>query len=86
MSYTIHIEKPAEKFILKQPKEQQERLLKAIGKLPYEGDIKRLQGRRSKGLDRLRVGDYRVVFRVEQDQLIVCVIDAGNRGNIYKRY
>lgn len=86
MSYTIRIEKPAEKFILKQTKEQQERLLRAIRKLPHEGDIKRLQGNRSKGLDRLRVGDYRVIFRVERDQLIVCVIDAGNRGDIYRRY
>lgn len=86
MSYTIRIEKLAEKFILKQPKEQQERLFKAIRKLPHEGDIKRLQGKNSKGFNRLRVGDYRVIFRMEQDQLIVCVIDAGNRGDIYKRY
>ena len=86
MSYTIRIEKPAEKFILKQPKEQQERLLKAIRKLPHEGDIKHLQGKKSKGFDRLRVSDYRVIFRVERDQVIVCVIDVGNRGDIYKRY
>lgn len=86
MRYTIRIEKPAEKFILRQPREQQERLLKAIQKLPHEGDIKHLQGKKSKGLDRLRVGDYRVIFRVERDQLIVCVIDAGGRGDIYKRY
>lgn len=86
MSYTIRIEKPAEKFIMRQPKGEQERLLKAIRKLPHEGDIKRLQGKKSKGFDRLRVGDYRVIFRVERDQLIVCVIDAGNRGNIYRQY
>lgn len=63
MRYTIRIEKPAEKFILRQPREQQERLLKAIQKLPHEGDIKHLQGKKSKGLDRLRAGDYRVIFR-----------------------
>ena len=79
------IEKPAEKFILSQPKDAQRRLLQAIALLPHTGDIKPLQGRKSRGLHRLRVGTYRVIFRVEHGQLIVCVVDAGNRGDIYKR-
>ena len=35
---------------------------------------------------RLRVGDYRVVYTVDNGELIVLVIDAGNRGEIYNRY
>ena len=86
MSYTILIEKPAEKFIVKLPKPEKERVLKAIAHLPGEGDRKRMQGRRNEGLYRLRVGDYRIIYRVEDERLIVCVIDAGNRGEIYRRY
>jgi mRNA interferase RelE/StbE len=37
-------------------------------------------------LMRLRVGDYRVVYTVDNGELIVLVIDAGNRGEIYNRY
>lgn len=70
------------KFLAKQPKPQQERLLKAIFKLPSEGDIKPMTG--YDGLYRLRVGAYRVLFTVENDILTVRVLQIGNRGDIYK--
>ena len=82
----IVIEKLAEKFIMKLPKPEKEWVLRAIYKLPDEGDIKRLKGKRSKGMYRLRVGDYRVIYTVDNGRLVVHVIDAGNRGEIYNRY
>ena len=78
----IEIDKPALKFLAKQPKPQQERLLRAIYKLPNEGDIKRMAG--TDGLYRLRVGDYRILYTVEDTRLVVCVLQIGNRGDIYK--
>ena len=78
----IEIDKPALKFLAKQPKPQQERLLRAIYKLPNEGDIKRMAG--TDGLYRLRVGDYRVLYTVEDTRLIVYVLQIGNRGDVYK--
>lgn len=86
MKYTILIEKPAEKFISKLPKGEKERVLRAIAKLPDEGDIKRLQGKKGRGLNRLRVGEYRIIYSVNNGKLTVLVVDAGNRGEIYKRY
>lgn len=44
MNYKILFEKPAQKFILKQPLPQRQRILSAISKLPGEGDRKPLQG------------------------------------------
>lgn len=35
---------------------------------------------------RLRVGDYRIIYTVEHGELIVYVIDIGNRGEIYKHF
>ncbi|MCC8048635.1 MAG: type II toxin-antitoxin system RelE/ParE family toxin [Oscillospiraceae bacterium] len=84
--YTIKIEKQAEKFITKLPKPEKARVLQAIYKLPHEGDIKRLTGKKSKGLLRLRVGDYRIIYSVDNGELTVLIIDAGNRGEIYNRY
>ena len=86
MKYTIDIKKRAEKFITKLPKPEKERVLKAIYKLPEGEDIKQLKGNKNKGLLRLRVGDYRIIYTVDNGNLIVYVIDAGNRGEIYNRY
>ncbi len=82
MKYNIVIEKRARKFIEKQPPNQQKRILRAISHLPELGDIKQLKGRTD--FFRLRVGDYRIIYRVDNDVLTVVVTDAGNRGQIYK--
>lgn len=82
--YKIVIERPAEKFIVKLPRPEKERVLRAIAKLPNEGNIKKLKGHAD--LLRLRVGDYRIIYTVDHGELIVMVIDADNRGQIYNRY
>lgn len=33
-----------------------------------------------------RVGEYRIVYTVDNGKLMILVIDAGNRGEIYNRY
>lgn len=82
MQYKIEFDKRAIKFISKQPKPQRERLFKAISILPLSGDIKAMQG--YPGYFRLRVGDYRVIYTVDNNVLIVRIIEVGNRGDIYK--
>lgn len=82
MTWRIVIEKPALKFLQKQPLPQRERLLKAIQGLPDVGDIKPMAGHAN--LFRMRVGTYRVLYSIEHDVLIVRVLNAGNRGDVYK--
>lgn len=82
MTWRIVIEKPALKFLQKQPLPQRERLLKAIKGLPDVGDIKPMAGHEN--LFRMRVGTYRVLYTIEHDVLIVRVLNAGNRGDVYK--
>lgn len=84
MKYQIKIEKDAQKFLKKLPRPDETRVLKAIAKLPDEGDRKQMKGH--PGSFRLRVGDYRIIYTVDNGQLIVRVVDAGNRGQIYNRY
>ncbi len=83
-SKKIKFEKSAVKFIAKQPPEQQRRLFKAIKGLPDEGDIKKMHGYKS--LYRLRVGDYRVLYRTQNNDefVIIIVEDIDNRGQAYK--
>lgn len=77
--FQIVYSKKAKKFLSKQNNAAQIRLISAIGKLPQEGDIKKLQG-----IDgyRLRIGDFRVLFDI--NGVIINIIDIGNRGQIYK--
>ena len=82
--YKIIIKKKAKKFIDKLPRNEKIRVVNAIEMLPNGEDIKKLKGHSD--LLRLRVGDYRIIYSVDHGELIVYVIDAGNRGEIYNNY
>lgn len=82
--YRIVILKRAKKFIDKLPPQEKQRIVKAIEKLPDNGDIKKMQGYHD--YFRLRVGDYRIIYTVDNGQLLICVVDAGSRGQIYNQY
>jgi mRNA interferase RelE/StbE len=60
------------------------RLISAIESLradPFQG--KKLKGR-LKGDYSLRVGDYRIIYTIHKDRLIVYIIDLGHRKEIYR--
>ena len=82
--YRIVLKKKSKKFIDKLPKNERIRVVSAIEKLPNGEDIKQLKG--YSDLLRLRVGEYRIIYTVDNGECIIWVIDAGNRGEIYKRY
>ena len=84
MNYRYNIRKKAMKFIQKQEKKQQKRILKAIYALP-NGDVCKMSG--EENLYRMRVGGYRVLFEMNAEAAFVTLIDvtdADNRGQIYK--
>ena len=47
----------------------------------YQGDWKRLSG---SPYWRLRVGGYRAICDLQENQLVLLVVNAGPRGDIYK--
>ena len=55
--------------------------MQSISNLP-SGDIIKMSGKYN--LFRLRVGSYRIIYSIQEDKLIIRVIEAGNRGDIYK--
>jgi len=69
----------ADDFIDKQPVRKSERIKRAINSLPA-GDVKKLKGINN-GY-RLRVGDVRVLFEKNGNDVHVIKID--NRGDVYK--
>lgn len=54
-----------------------------VARDPYADhpNVTKLQGRTGY---RLRVGDWRVLYEVQNDQLVVLVLDIGPRGQIYR--
>lgn len=44
-------------------------------------DVKKLSGRNGY---RLKIGQWRAIYHREDDELILLVVDAGSRGDIYK--
>lgn len=48
-----------------------------------DGCVK-LKGERKLPLYRIRIGDYRVIYAIQDQQLIVLVIQVGHRKGIYK--
>ncbi|MDD5132885.1 MAG: type II toxin-antitoxin system RelE/ParE family toxin [Candidatus Nanoarchaeia archaeon] len=59
------------------------RILKKVDELienPYEQDIKKLK---DSGNFRLRVGDYRIIFNIEKENIFI--LKVGHRKNIYDR-
>ena len=83
MKYEFILDKKALKFINRQDMRQRKRIYEAIYKLPHEGDIDTVKAR--KGFYRLRVGDFRIIYTVENDILTVYVVDIDSRGGIYKK-
>ena len=85
--YDIVLSKDAQKFISKQDAVSKRRLRDALLELadnPFVNrNVKRLRG--THDLLRLRVGNYRIVFSVEEDRMMIMVIDIDNRGDVYKR-
>ncbi|MEI6209922.1 MAG: type II toxin-antitoxin system RelE/ParE family toxin [Desulfuromonadales bacterium] len=84
--YTISYQKQAIKGLLKMPREtatkiRSELLLIAKSPYTYAGDFKPLQGREGW---RLRIGKYRVICHINDGRLMILVVDAGTRGDIYK--
>ena len=55
--------------------------VKRLSNDPYSKDVKKLKGSSDY---RLRVGDYRVIFEIDKDRIIV--LKVGHRKKIYKGF
>lgn len=84
--FKIFLTKEAARFYQKADKATKDRLDKCFEALkanPKDGaNIKRLHGE-LKGLYRYRTGQLRVIYKIEEDRIII-IVAIGARGGIYK--
>lgn len=83
--YTIEWKRKAAKNLEKIPKEIASKIREKIAALvkdPRPPGCQKLEGYEDSY--RIRQGDYRVVYTLEEDRLIVTIIDVAPRSSIYR--
>jgi mRNA interferase RelE/StbE len=86
MRYRIEFTRPAAKALEKLPRAIQDRLapkIDALAEDPRPHGVEKLAGKDDQY--RIRVGDYRVVYTIRDDRLIVTVVRVANRRDVYRR-
>ncbi len=84
MAYSVIIKPSANKALLKLPRNIQTRIVNVLQQLadnPRPPGVLKLQS--SFDLYRIRVGDYRIVYSIEDQQIQVLVATIGHRKDIY---
>lgn len=83
-SYKIEFRRSVEKELKRMPKDDQIRVLRRISLLandPRPDGCKKLSGQERY---RIRQGNYRVLYEIIDDRLIVVVVKVGNRRDVYE--
>lgn len=89
MIWKVEFDDRARKELRKLDKQTQDRILKWLrANLATEEDPRRtgksLKGH-MKGLWRYRVGDYRIVSQIQDEQILILVIRIGHRRDVYDK-
>lgn len=84
-SYQIEIKPSASKELEKLPRQMVVRVVAAIGELaedPYPQGVRKLSG--FDRTFRIRVGDYRVLYDIYENRLIIEIIRIRHRKDVYR--
>jgi mRNA interferase RelE/StbE len=84
VTHTIEILRAAQKQLSKIQRREQRRIIENIRQLaqnPRPPGCKKLSGRPAW---RIRVGDYRVIYEIHDEQLLVLVVTIGHRREAYR--
>jgi mRNA interferase RelE/StbE len=84
MTYRIEVSRRAAKAVTSLDKPLRRKILAAIEGLagnPRPAGCKKLAGQEAW---RIRVGDYRIIYEIHDQVLLVIVVDLGHRREIYR--
>ena len=85
MAHRIEVTPRARKDLRALPKREGQRIAEQIDTLkndPRPTGCKKLKGRED--FYRIRVGDYRVVYQIEDEILLILIVRVGDRKEIYE--
>jgi mRNA interferase RelE/StbE len=84
LTYALFIERRAQRSLSRIAAQDRERISTAIRRLadePRPHGVKKLSGRDAW---RIRVGDYRVLYEIHDDRLLILVVNVSHRREIYR--
>ena len=88
MSYRVDLRPSALRELERLPQNVQKRIQAKINNLavnPLTSGVKKLQDSPlGVNLYRAKAGDYRIVYQIQQDVLVVLIVKIGNRRDVYK--
>jgi len=84
--YAVEYSKSSQKALRRLPRNLMNRIfnkMENIARNPYShhNNVKSLKG---SPYYRLRVGDWRVIYEIQDDQILIIVLKIASRGEIYK--
>jgi mRNA interferase RelE/StbE len=86
MAYEVRLKPSAERALRRLPAQIRSRIgnrLDGLAGNPRPSGCEKLGG--VDDLYRIRVGNYRVVYQVSDEVLVVLVVTIGHRGDVYRR-
>jgi len=85
MPYQVLFAPAAERQLYRLPEAVQPRIVRAaeaLANAPRPPGTRKLEG--SRGRWRIRVGDYRIVYEIREEALLVLVVRVGHRRDVYR--
>lgn len=85
--YSIEMLPSAIKELARLPRHDQETISKIIDGLaanPSPAGSKKLKGNKNPALWRVRSGDYRIVYQIEREEIVVLIVKIGHRREVYR--
>jgi mRNA interferase RelE/StbE len=90
MGYTVRFTPGAERDFRKLPREDAGRIKEELVALSVEEfprmRVKKLKGSYTIPLYSFRIGTYRLILSIEDQNLVIFVLEVGDRSTIYRRH
>ena len=86
MKYRIEFKRSAAKVLKKLPKQDRRRIRDKIDS--FAENLPDPMTTKMKGdnpFHRVRVGDYRIIYEIHEDTLVILVLKIGHRKEVYRR-
>ncbi len=87
MTYNVIIPKPVQRQLDELQKDLKVRIIDrilALAENPRPDGVAKLKG--SENEYRIRIGNYRVRYEIEDENLIVLVVDCRHRRDVYRKF
>ena len=84
MRYELLIKRKAQKQLASIPQPNRDHIIKAVRSLaddPRPAGVRKLTGREAW---RIHIGDYRIIYEIHDDVLVVLVVAVGHRRDVYR--